>query len=158
YRDWVSDDVKNEVVIPFTSTHGSVRRMVDYFIDALIERGITVKPFDLSKTDIGELAMALVDAATIIIATPTILIGPHPNVVYATYLANALRPKARYASVIASYGWGGKAVETLAGMLTNLKVEVIEPVVAKGYPKEADFKALDLLADKIAEKHKKIMR
>jgi hypothetical protein len=46
-------------------------------------------------------------------------------------------------------------VEQLSSMLTNLKVEVIEPVVTKGFPKEDDFKALDRLADEILNKHKK---
>ncbi len=154
YKEWVSDEVKNEVVLPYISMHGSCARMVGYFTDALMERGITVKPFNLSKTDIGELAMALVDAATIVIASPTVLAGPHPNVVYATYLANALRPKLKFASVIGSYSWGGKMVEHIAGMISSLKVEIIEPVVVKGFPKENDFKLLDKLADEILKKHK----
>ncbi|MCK4225652.1 FprA family A-type flavoprotein [candidate division WOR-3 bacterium] len=156
YKDWISDKVKNEVIIPYISMHNSTSKMVNYLVDALIERNITVKPFNLTKTDIGELAIALVDAATIVIGSPTVLIGPHPNVVYATYLANALRPKVKFASIIGSYGWGGKMVEQLTGMLTNLKVEIIEPVVIKGYPKEEDFKALDRLADEILAKHKEI--
>lgn len=141
---------------PFTSMHGSTQKMIDYFIGALVERGITVKPFNLSKTDIGELAMALVDTATIVLGSPTVLTGPHPLVLYATYLANALRPKAKFASVIGSYGWGGRMVEQLAGMLTNLKVEILEPVVAKGYPKSEDLKSLDRLADDILKKHREI--
>ena len=154
YRDWVSDMVKNEVVLPYVSMHGSTRRMVDYFVDALMERGITVKPFNLTTTDIGELAMALVDAATIVIASPTVLVGPHPAAVYATYLASALRPKAKFASVIGSYGWGGKMVDQISGMLTNLKAEMLQPVLVKGYPREEDFKALNRLADEILNKHK----
>jgi len=154
YRDWISDQVKNEVVIPYVSMHGSTRRMVDYFVDALIRRDITVKPFNLTKTDIGELAIALVDAATLVIASPTVLIGPHPSVVYATYLANALRPKLKFASVIGSYGWGGKMLELITGALTNLRVEILDPVVIKGLPEEEDFRALDRLADGILDKHK----
>ncbi|MGB7063101.1 MAG: FprA family A-type flavoprotein [Candidatus Zixiibacteriota bacterium] len=154
YRDWVSDKVKNEVVLPYVSMHGSTRRMVDHFVDALMERGITVKPFNLTATDIGELAMALVDAATIVVASPTVLVGPHPAAVYAAYLANALRPKAKFASVIGSYGWGGKMVDQITGMLTNLKVEVLLPVLVKGHPKNEDFKSLDRLADDILRKHK----
>ena len=45
-------------------------------------------------------------------------------------------------------------VENLAQMIPNLKVEIIDPVVIKGYPKDEDFKALDKLAASIAEKHK----
>jgi len=154
YKEWVSDEVKNEVVIPFISMHGSTKKMVEHFMNALIEKGITVKPFNLSQTDIGEMAMALVDAATIVIASPTVLVGPHPNVVYATYLVNALRPKLKFASVIGSYGWGGKMIELLKGMLTNLKLEIIEPVIIKGFPREHDLKALERLADDILKKHK----
>ena len=154
YRDWVSDEVKNEVVIPYVSMHGSTKKMVDYFVDALIGRGLTVKPFNLTRTDVGELAMSLVDAATLVIASPTVLTGPHPSVVYATYLANALRPKLRFASVIGSYGWGGKMLEQITGALTNLRVEILDPVVVRGFPKEEDFTALDRLADKILDKHR----
>ena len=47
-----------------------------------------------------------------------------------------------------------KAVEQLAAMIPNLKVEIIEPVLCKGLPKENDLAALDKLANSIAEKHK----
>jgi len=154
YKDWISDKVKNEVIIPYVSMHGSTDKMVSHFIDALMKRDITVKPFNLPKTDIGELAKALVDAATIVIASPTVLVGPHPAAVYATYLANALRPKTKFASIIGSYGWGGKMVDTITGMLGNLKVELISPVIVKGYPKEDNFKDLEKLADEIFNKHK----
>jgi len=156
YREWISDEVKNEVVIPYVSMHGSTAAMVNYLTNALMERGIEVKPFNLTVADIGELAMALVDAATVVIASPTVLSGAHPSAIYAAYLANALRPKTKFASIIGSYNWGGKMVEQLAGMIKNLKVEIIEPVVIKGYPKKEDFKLLDKMADEIYEKHKNI--
>jgi flavorubredoxin len=154
YADWVSDTVKNEVVIAYVSMHGSTQKMVEHFTDALIARGITVKPFNLTRTDIGELARSLVDTATVVIATPTVLFGPHPQVVYATYLANLLKPKVRFASVIGSYGWGGKSVETIVKMLDHVKVEVIEPVMVKGLPDETTFQALNRLADDILKKHR----
>ncbi|MCK4433350.1 MAG: FprA family A-type flavoprotein, partial [Methanomicrobia archaeon] len=80
--------------------------------------------------------------------------GPHPNVVYAVYLVNVLRPKVKFASIIGSYGWGGRMVEQIAGMLTNVKIEILDPVIVKGLPKKEDFKALDRLADQILDKHK----
>ncbi len=129
-------NVKNEVIIPFVSMHGSVEKMVDYLSDLLIEKGIAVKLFNLTKTDIGELAISLVDAATIVIASPTVLVGPHPSIVSAVYLANALRPKTKFASIIGSYGWGGRMVEQISGMLSNLKVELLSTVLVKGHPKE----------------------
>ena len=153
YRDWVLGAPKNIVVLPYISMHGSTRVMVDYLVDALIEKGVAVEKFNLAVTDIGKLAMSLVDAATIVIGSPTVLAGAHPNVVYATYLANALRPKTKFVSIIGSYGWGGKMVKQLAGMIPHLKVEILDPVVIKGSPRDVDFAALDKLATTIAEKH-----
>ena len=154
YHSWAFDDPKNIVVLPYISMHGSTRKMVEHFVGALVQRGVTVKQFDLAGTDVGKLAMALVDAATVVLGTPTVLVGPHPNVAHAAFLANALRPNIKFVSIIGSYGWGGRAVEQLSAMIPNLKVEVLEPVICKGFPKESDFKALDNLADAIAVKHK----
>jgi flavorubredoxin len=154
YQDWVFNNPKNIVVLPYISMHGTTREMVKYLVDALTEKGVTVEQFNLAVTDIGKLAMALVDAATIVIGSPTVLTGAHPNVVYATYLANALRPKVKFVSIIGSYGWGGKMVQQLADLIPNLKVEIFDPVVVKGYPGDEDFEALDKLAAIIAGKHK----
>ncbi|MCD4741678.1 MAG: FprA family A-type flavoprotein [Desulfobacteraceae bacterium] len=156
HKEWIEGPPKNLVVLPYISMHNSTKKMVDYFVASLVENGVNVEQFNLTVTDIGKLAIALVDAGTIVIGTPTILAGPHPDVVYGAYLANALRPKANFLSIIGSYGWGGKTVEILAGMIPNLKVEVIEPVLAKGLPSEANFKALENLAETIATKHKEL--
>jgi flavorubredoxin len=156
YKDWVSDNVKNEVVLPYISMHNSTRKMVEHFVDALIERGITVKQFNLSVTDIGKLAISLVDAATIVLGSPTVLTGAHPKVAYAAILANALKPKTKFASIIGSYGWGNRMVEQITSLIPNLKVEILEPVIAKGYPKDNDFMALDKLADEILTKHNEL--
>jgi flavorubredoxin len=154
YKSWAYDEPKNIVVLPYVSMHGSTARMVDYFTGSLMDRGITVKRFDLTVTDIGKLAMSLIDAATVVVGTPTVLAGPHPLAAYAVFLANALRVNIKFVSIIGSYGWGGKTVDILAGMMSNLKVEVLEPVLYKGLPGMTELKALDKLADAIAEKHK----
>jgi flavorubredoxin len=156
YKDWTSDTPKNDVVVTYVSMHGSTGKLVMHLVDALIERGIEVKQFDLASMDVGKLAIALVDVATVVIGSPTVLIGPHPCAAYAAFLANSLRPKAKFASIIGSYGWGSKMVEQLTGMLTNLKVEMFEPVITKGDPKDTDFAAIDKLADDILAKHKAV--
>ena len=154
YADWALHPPQNLVVLPFVTMHGSTALMVEHLTEGLVARGVRVERFNLAVTDSGKLAMALVDAATIVVGTPTVLAGPHPLAAHATFLANALRPKAKFLSIIGSYGWGGKTVETLAGMVGNLKAEVLEPVLCKGMPTEAVYAALDRLADTIAAKHR----
>jgi len=156
YNDWSGDSVKNQVIIPYVSMHGSTKAMVDYLADALVKRGIEVKLFNLEIADAGELLMSLVDAATIVVGAPTMLVGPHPLAYYATYLVNAVRPKTKFVSIIGSYGWGGNAIEVLKGLISNIKVELVEPVYIKGYPNEIDFKSLGKLAEEINKKHKEL--
>jgi flavorubredoxin len=156
YQDWVSDKVRNEVIIPYISMHGSTEKMVYYLMDQLIKRDIDVTPYHLSYTDIGKLAISLVDAATIILASPTVLTGPHPQVVYAAYLCNILKPKAKYAGIVGSFGWGSKMEEDILQLLKNLKVELLPTTMVKSNPREEDFEKLNQLADVIAKNHSNI--
>jgi flavorubredoxin len=153
YREWLSSPPKNLVVVPYISMHDSTRRMVEYFVEACAGHGVRAEQFNLADPDIGKLAMLLVDAATIVIGTPTVLGGAHPKVASAVYLANLIRPKARYVSIIGSYGWGGKTVEQLSAMIPNLKVQVLSPVLSKGVPDKPVLVELDRLAAEIAQRH-----
>ncbi len=154
YCEWVSDRYDNLVVIPYISMHGSTEIMVEYLTSALVKKGIEVQKFELTTTDIGKLAMSLINALSIVVGTPTVHVGAHPNVFSAVHLANILKPKLKYAAIIGSYGWGTKAVEQIAGLIPNLKAEVVGSVLCKGVPKEADFAALDQLCEDIAAKHR----
>jgi flavorubredoxin len=154
YRDWVSAPPVNKVVLPYVSMHGSTSVMVTYLVEALVERGVKVQQFDLTGTDLGKLAMALVDAGTLVLGTPTVLGGAHPQAAYAASLATALRPKVAFATVIGSFGWKGGAVKSIAQMIEPLHVEILDPVTCAGLPEEGDFAALDALADTIARKHR----
>ncbi|HOI54956.1 MAG TPA: FprA family A-type flavoprotein [Phycisphaerae bacterium] len=154
YKEWVSPTMKNEVVLPYVSMHGSTEAMARRLVDALARRGVTVHAFDLTATDIGKLAMSLVDAATLIVGTPTVHVGPHPAVFYAAHLANLLRPKLKYAGIFGSYGWSSKAIEQITGLIPRLDVKVLGTVLQKGVPTAETFAQLDALAEAVATVHR----
>ena len=153
YRTWTSETVRNSVLVPYISMHGSTASLVNRLVSALAGRGIEVHQFNLDDTDLGKLASALVDAATLVIGTPAVHIGPHPRIASIAFLANALRPKLKFASIVGSYGWGHKIVDQIAAMIPNLKVELLPPVISRGMPRPADFEAVEALAETIARKH-----
>lgn len=153
YNDWVFSPPLNQVVLAYISMHDSTKIMAEYLLKALVNRGVSVQLFNLETADLGKFAMSLVDAATFVIGTPTVLGGPHPNVSYAALLAAALKPKLLYTAIIGSSGWGGGAVDKLTGLLPSFKNNFLEPVVARGLPGKEDFEALDKLADEIQRKH-----
>jgi len=67
-----------------------------------------------------------------------------------------IRPKAKFATVVGSYGWKGKLVDQIVSMLPNLKVELLKPVVIKGKPDKKDFQQIDKLIDEIVTKHQEL--
>ena len=58
--------------------------------------------------------------------------------------------------MLASYAWGGKAIERIAEMIPNIKAEIISPILVKGAPQSEDFAAIDKLADEIVLRHKQL--
>ncbi len=156
YTDWASDTPKNLVVLPYVSMYESTKDMIDYLSEKLEAKGVKTFKFDIVDDDLGDLAMALVDAATIVMGTSMVLAGPHPMAVNVAYLAAVLRPKAKFASLVGSYGWGGKLFDLLAQILAPLKLDIIEPVQVKGKPNAEDYEKLDAMVDAIYNKHKSI--
>ena len=156
YKNWISDKVENKILIPYVSMHESTEEIVKFLTAELTARGLKVIPFNMTQTDLGHFAIELVDAATVIFGSPMVLGGAHPEVVYAAYLTNALRPKTKFVGIVGSYGWGGKMVDQIKGLLVNMRVEMLEPVLIKGAPKEEDLDKLEHLADQIAERHKSL--
>lgn len=153
YKQWISDDVANKVIVAYVSMHGSTKKMVEHLTETLMEKGLGVLQFNLVNADIGKLAIELVDSAGVVIASPTVLTGAHPAAAYAAFLFNTLRPKTKYLAVIGSFGWGGRMLEQLKSLLPNTKAELLAPVIIKGDPTGEDYKKLDELAETIRAKH-----
>ena len=154
YEDWTKDEGKNLVLLPYVSMYGSTKEMIEYISDKLNAKGIQTLKYDMIRGDLGDLAMGLVDATSIVLGTSMVLAGPHPASVSVAYLAGVLRPKLKIASFVGSYGWAGKLFEPLAECVSKLKLDVIEPIQIKGKLKDSDYKKLDNLVNSIYEKHK----
>jgi flavorubredoxin len=162
YERWTSDAVKNLVAIPYVSMHDSTKVMVERLTIKLSEYGLSVvcrnlgaEPDSLSL-ETGHFITDLVDAAAVVMATPTVIGGPHPNIAYAAVVANAMRPKTRFYGLIGSYGWGTRVADTLDALTSNIKAERLDPVLVKGLPRDEDLARIDEFAKNLAEKIKAI--
>ncbi len=156
YTDWTSDEPKNLVVMPYVSMYESTKEMIEYLSKKLEVKGIKTFKFDIVDDDLGDFAMSLADAATIVLGASMVLAGPHPMAVNVAYITSVLKPKAKFASLVGSYGWGGKLFDLIVQLLAPLKLDMIEPLQIKGKLTEEGFKKLDEMAQSIYEKHKSI--
>lgn len=153
YRKWSNGETRRKAVIVYVTMWGSTERMIYQMSETLAEEGIEVALHNLAVTDIGDLARDLVDSKAIVLGAPTVLGGAHPLAVYATYLVKALRPPAKFAVVLSSYGWAGRAIRHIQEILGQFKIEVVDAVEVNGLPTKEDISrvidAAKLLARKI---------
>ena len=156
YGEWTSDVPKNKVVIPYVSMYQNTERMVERLVEKLKEEGVEAHKFDLISDDIGDLAVELVDAATVVFGASMVLAMPHPYAFFGVYLTNALRPNVKFMSILGSYGWGGNLVGKIEENTNLLQVEKLDYITVKGRAKQEDLERIDALAHTIAQKHKEI--
>ena len=156
YYEWTADTPKNKVVIPFVSMYQNTERMVDRLAEKLREEGVEVHKFDLISDDIGDLAVELVDAATVVFGASMVLAMPHPYAFFGVYSTNALRPNVKFMSILGSYGWGGNLVGKIEENTNLLQAQKLDYITVKGRAKQEDLERIDALAHTIAQKHKEI--
>ena len=158
YEEWLSDAVKPLVVIPFVSMHGSTVVLVKRLASRLAEAGVSAICRDIAAEpdslmlETGHMVSDLVDAAAMVLATSTVLGGPHPAAAFATLMASNFKPKAKYFGVIGSFGWGSRVCEVVESLASGIKGERLPPFLVKGLPTDEDLLRLDAYAADLAAK------
>jgi len=145
---------ENLVLIPYVSAHGSTEIMAKYLAGALEKRGVKTSLKNLIGLPLNELAGEMTDAATIVLGSSVIMAALHPLAVYTAFLLDRLKPKAKFAAIIGSYGWSPNPLKKAGELFPSWKVELVGSVIAKGHPDAQALAELDALADTIAAKHR----
>jgi len=154
YNRWAEGETKQKATIVYVSMWGSTEKMVNVIAETLTSEGIEVALYNLVSIDIGDLAKDLVDSEAIVLGTPTVLNGMHPLALYAAYLVKALRPPAKFAAVLSSYGWGGGAIKQLQEILGSSRIELVGAIKVNGPPSAGDIKQIQELGGALAKKIK----
>jgi flavorubredoxin len=153
YEKWMRGAPENLAVIGYVSAHGSTMIMAEVLKGALEKRGVEVALHDLVTVPLNELAGLLTDAATIVLGSSVIMAALHPVAVNTAFLLDRLKPKARFAAVIGSYGWSPNPLKQAGELLSSWKPELVGSVITKGHPGEKARAELEALAEAIAARH-----
>ncbi|MEM4482144.1 MAG: FprA family A-type flavoprotein [Desulfurococcaceae archaeon] len=153
YWKWSSGKTERKVLILYTSMWHYTEKAVKLIADELLSSGIQVVVHNLEVADLGEVAKDLVDSRGIVLATPTVIGGAHPLIVYGTYLAKLLRSPTKYAFIVNVYAWGTGADKQLVEMLKDTGLELTGIVKVNVTLTDGDIenlrKHLSQLADKV---------
>ncbi|MEM3459406.1 MAG: FprA family A-type flavoprotein [Candidatus Bathyarchaeia archaeon] len=154
YYKWANGETKQKAIIVYVTMWNSTEKMIQSIADTLASEGIEIALYNLTLSDIGDVAKDLVDSKAIVLGAPTVLGGAHPLAVYATYLVKALKPPLKFAVVLSSYGWGGGAIKQVQEVLGPSKIEVVGALEVNGPPTENDISKIVELGKTLAGKIK----
>lgn len=154
YQTWTAGETREKVVIAYVSMWGSTDSMAKTMAETLSSEDVEVRLFNLTVTDVGDLARELVDSRAIVLGSPTVIGGLHPLATYAASLVNILKPPAQYAAFLGSYGWGGGALKHVQEMLRPTRIEVVGAVDVHGPPGDEGIKKVEELGRLLATKIK----
>jgi flavorubredoxin len=154
YDTWSKGETRQKATVAYATMWKNTERMVKTLADVLQSEGIEVAIHDLSVVDVSDLAKDLVNSRAIILGSPTVLGTVHPLAAHAAFLVKVLRPPAKYAAVLSSFGWGGGAVKGIQEILGSSKMEIVGTIDINGPPLERDLENIVSLAKQLARKIK----
>ncbi|TKJ29777.1 MAG: MBL fold hydrolase [Chloroflexi bacterium B3_Chlor] len=152
YRKWTAGETEEKVIVVYVTMWNSTEAMIKTMVETLLGEGIEVALYNLINADLGDIAKDLVDSRAIVLGTPTVLGGMHPQAIYAAHLVKALRPPLKYGVVLSSYGWGGGALRQAGEILGPTKIEVVGALEVNGPPSDDDYEQIVEIARQLSAK------
>ena len=152
YGKWTAGETREKVIVVYVTMWNSTEAMIKTMVETLLGEGIEVALYNLVNADLGDIAKDLVDSRAIVLGTPTVLGGMHPQAIYAAHLVKALRPPLKYGVVLSSYGWGGGALKQAGEILGPTKIEVVDALEVHGPPTADDEERIVEIGKQLASK------
>lgn len=144
YKAWstiLNPNPKKTVVMPYVSSYGYTEKMALAIQEGLKASGdLDVKAFDLVTTPLTEVAQEIYFADGILLGTPTILGDALKPLWDLTSLLFPVVHGNKVAGAFGSYGWSGEGAINLTERLTQLRMDVVDPLTIRFNPDDDKLK------------------
>jgi flavorubredoxin len=155
YEQWGSGELRDKVIVAYSTMWGSTDALALTISDALVEAGLDVQVYDLEVASYSGLMAEMLDAKGLLVGSPTLHHGMLSRVAGFLQSLGGLLPKGRVGSAFGSFGWSSGATKQITDRLTEIGVEVVQdPYTQKFRPTEAELAAAREWAIAFAEKVK----
>ncbi|MFC1590319.1 FprA family A-type flavoprotein [Candidatus Omnitrophota bacterium] len=138
YVRWAKNETVDKAVIVYETMWGATEKMARKIARGLSDEGVSVKLFDINKSDPSEVIREMLDAKAFVVGSST-----HDNDLlhhiagFLTFL-KGLKPKNRIGCSFGSYGWGGGAVRSIENILRDTGVEITQEGLSVKYMPDPD--------------------
>lgn len=145
YKAWSTienPNPKKTIVMPYVSSYGYTEKMAKAIQEGLKAAGdLEVKAYDLVTTPLEKVTQEIYFADGILLGTPTILGDALKPLWDLTSLLFPVVHGGKVAGAFGSYGWSGEGALNLTERLTQLRMDVVDPLTIRFNPDDVKLKA-----------------
>ncbi len=139
YVKWAKqEETKDLAVIVYDTMWHSTQLMAEAIAAGVHEAGAKAKPMKLREWHRSDIMTEVLDARAVVVGSPTLNNGLYPTVSdFLTYM-KGLKPKNKFGAAFGSYGWSGESVKLIHGILSDMKLAMIDDGLKIQYVPQAD--------------------
>ncbi len=140
YAKWASQEPEQKAVVVYDTMWHSTEAMAEAIAKGIVDEGVIAKPIHIRSSHRSEIMTEVLDAAAVIVGSPTINNQLFPTVSdFLTYM-KGLKPKNKIGAAFGSYGWSGESVKLINQELEAMKFDIIDPGVKLQYVPDQEGK------------------
>jgi flavorubredoxin len=132
--------------------YGNTEALVKETVRGIMSEGVETSVYDLSVSDPSYVLSDALEAAGIVLGSPTMDGVVFPPVTVFLELLKLTRMRNRVSGIVGDYGWSGGAVMQVRKQLESISFQVLGTVEAHGKPRSGDLEKARELGKAIAKK------
>ena len=140
YAKWSRQEPEQKAVVVYDTMWHSTETMAEEIAQGIAAQGVTARPMHIRSSHRSEIMTEVLDAAAVIVGSPTLNNQLFPTVSdFLTYM-KGLKPKNKIGAAFGSYGWSGESIKLITQELEAMKFDIIDPGVKIQYVPDRDGK------------------
>jgi flavorubredoxin len=140
YAKWSSQEPEEKAVVVYDTMWHSTETMAEAIAQGILDEGVIARPIHIRSSHRSEIMTEVLDAAAVIVGSPTLNNQLFPTVSdFLTYM-KGLKPKNKIGAAFGSYGWSGESVKLINQELETMKFDIIDPGIKIQYVPDQDGK------------------
>lgn len=140
YAKWSRQEPERKAVVVYDTMWHSTETMAEEIAQGIVEEGVIARPIHIRSSHRSEIMTEVLDAAGVIVGSPTINNQLFPTVSdFLTYM-KGLKPKNKIGAAFGSYGWSGESVKLITQELEAMNFDIIDPGIKIQYVPDQDAK------------------
>lgn len=126
YSQWANDYQENQITIIYDTMWNGTKTLAEKIAEgiALADSDVTVKIFNIAKSDDNDIITEVFKSKTVVVGSPTVSNSILHSVAGLIHLIKGLKFKNKKAAAFGCYGWSGESVKVINELMSDAGFEV----------------------------------